>query len=164
MEFRLLTSECAYTISNVRKVKGFLSHGVVEVFDRHQDLMGLVENNLVEIELNLENAAKEFFALQNGIFIVFSTPLGSNIAKSETIVYVYAKAFLKIEKNTSIEELLQKYEHKKFLLNTELQKFNKNIMDPSDLLVNSKALMLKEETEFLQSTIVIAKKLISKDS
>lgn len=164
MEFRLLTSECAYTISNVRKVKGFLSNGIVEVFDRHQDLMGLIENNLVEIELNLENTVKEFFALQNGIFIVCSTPLSSNNTKSETIVYAYAKSFLKLEKNTSLEALLEKYEHKKFLLNAELQKLNKNNMDSLDLIVNSKALLLKEETEFIQNTLVIAKKLISKDS
>ena len=63
MEFILLTPERNYQILNVLKVKGYLKHGIVEVFDKHQFLMGLIENNLIEMNALNRKVLKEMIIL-----------------------------------------------------------------------------------------------------
>ena len=55
MLFLLSTPEYTNAQSNTTKVKVHLRNGVAEVFNLHQDLMGRVDNDIVEIETNFEN-------------------------------------------------------------------------------------------------------------
>jgi hypothetical protein len=70
MLFLLATPEYNNIQSNTTKVKVHLRNGVAEILDQHQDLMGKVENNLLEIETNFENKLEKFlYILQDGVFI-----------------------------------------------------------------------------------------------
>ena len=71
MLFLLATPEYTNVQSNTTKVKVHLRNGVAEVFDLHQDLMGRIDNNIVEIETNFENRLEKIlFVLQDAVFIV----------------------------------------------------------------------------------------------
>jgi F0F1-type ATP synthase epsilon subunit len=91
MLFLLNTPEYTNVQSNTTKVKVHLKNGVAEILDQHQDLMGRVENNIVEIETNFENKTeKNLFVLQDAVFIVSTKGLDKKLEK-KTSVYVYAK-------------------------------------------------------------------------
>jgi hypothetical protein len=62
-----------------------------EIFDQHQDLMGKVDNNLIEIETNFEKDRKILFVLQDAVFIVSNKGLDATAENKGTGVYVYAK-------------------------------------------------------------------------
>ena len=71
MLFLLATPEYNNLQSNTTKVRVHLRNGVAEVFDQHQDLMGKVDNNIIEIETNFENRIEKIlFVLQDAVFIV----------------------------------------------------------------------------------------------
>jgi len=61
MLFLLATPEYNNLQSNTTKVRVHLRNGVAEVFDQHQDLMGKVDNNIIEIETNFENRIEKNF-------------------------------------------------------------------------------------------------------
>lgn len=164
MKFVLLTPEYTYKITNPIRIKGYLKNGIVEVFDKHQYLMGLVENNLVEVESNLVNKIENFFVLQNGVFIVSNVVSDIAGAKPETVVYVYAKAFFEVGHNAIENDLLKKYEQKNGELKIELEKLNKNDTTSLDLVLNSRTLILQEDVDFLRNVLLIIKKLKGKDN
>ena len=164
MEFILLTSESTFLISNAIKVKGHLKSGLVEIFDKHQYLMGLIENNLVEIESAIDSTSMQkrehFFVLQDGIFIVSNAKLENENKKTPTTVYVYAKAFYEIDPLNSCEQLVIDYEKKKHELTFELEKNEeKNNSSLLNLVLTSKILLLKEEIEFLRNAVIISNTL-----
>ena len=65
MLFLLAAPEYNNVQSNTSKVRVHLRTGVAEIFDQHQDLMGKVENNIIEIETNFEGKIEKFvFILQ----------------------------------------------------------------------------------------------------
>jgi hypothetical protein len=71
MLFLLATPEYNNIQSNTTKVKVHLRNGVAEILEQHQDLMGKVENNLLEIETNFENRLEKLlFVLQDAVFVV----------------------------------------------------------------------------------------------
>ena len=80
MLFLLATPEYNNVQSNATKVKVHLRTGIAEILDNHQDLMGKVENNIVEIETNFENKAEKFvFVLQDAVFIVSNKGLDAEV-------------------------------------------------------------------------------------
>jgi F0F1-type ATP synthase epsilon subunit len=92
MLFLLATPEYSNLQSNTTKVKVHLRSGVAEIFEQHQDLMGKVENNIVEIETNFENKfEKSLFILQDAVFVVSNQGLDTTAETKGTGVYVYAK-------------------------------------------------------------------------
>ena len=78
MQFVLATPEYNNSQSNTTKVKVHLRNGIAEIFDQHQDLMGKIDNNIIEIETNFENRVEKIlFVLQDGVFIVSNQGLDS---------------------------------------------------------------------------------------
>jgi hypothetical protein len=73
MLFLLATPEYTNVQSNTTKVKVHLRNGVAEVFNLHQDLMGRVDNDIVEIKLSKlrENIINNKNATLNNILICF---------------------------------------------------------------------------------------------
>ena len=116
MLFLLATPEYNNVQSNTTKVSVHLRNGVAEIFDQHQDLMGKVDNNILEIETNFENKVEKLlFVLQDGVFIVSNKGLDVNSENNETGVYVYAKKVKEITSNLSVDSVSKEYEQKKFL-------------------------------------------------
>ena len=166
MFFFLSTPEYTTTQFNTTKVRVHLRNGIAEVFDKHQDLMGKVENNRIEIETNFENKLEKFsFILQDAVFIVSNKGLDGASEIKETSIYVYAKRVQEITKNTSIEELSKQYEKKKADLDKEFEKVGLSDVKGSVITVskalNSKLLLLQQEVEFLRKSLIIIKDLKS---
>ena len=159
MLFLLATPEYNNIQSNTTKVKVHLRNGVAEILDQHQDLMGKVENNLLEIETNFENKLEKLlFVLQDAVFIVSNKGLETNVETKGTGVYVYAKRVREINSSTSIDEISKQYD----LKNSELEKEVAKIETESNSAkVNSKIFLLKAEVEFLKKAVTIIRGLRS---
>jgi len=139
MLFLLATPEYNNIQSNTTKVRVHLRNGVAEIFEQHQDLMGKVDNNLIEIETNFENKLEKFsFVLQDAVFIVSNQ--GLDRTQKGTGVYVYAKRVKEITPNMSIDEISKQYESKKSELDIELQKISEK-ENQTEQILNSKILI-----------------------
>ena len=160
MQFLLATPEYNNTQSNTTKVKVHLRNGIAEIFDQHQDLMGKVDNNIIEVETNFENRIEKIlFVLQDGVFIVSNQGLDATSENKGTGVYVYAKRVREITSNIPLDEVTKQYEQKKSELELENQKLTGN--ETEDKVVNSKIFVLKDETEFLKKVFLVVKDLKS---
>lgn len=160
MLFLLATPEYNNVQSNTTKVKVHLRNGVAEIFDQHQDLMGKVDNNLIEIETNFENRLEKIlFVLQDAVFIVSNKGLDATAENKGTGVYVYAKRVREITPTISLEEISKQYEEK----NAELEAENQKLAgaDPSDKPNSSKIFVLKDEVDFLKKVLSVVKDLKS---
>jgi F0F1-type ATP synthase epsilon subunit len=157
MLFLLNTPEYTNVQSNTTKVKVHLKNGVAEILDQHQDLMGRVENNIVEIETNFENKTeKNLFVLQDAVFIVSTKGLDKKLDK-KTSVYVYAKNVKEINSRLAIDEITKQYEKKMSLLETETLKLSAQNSEKLENSIKSKIFMLNEDTEFLKKVLTLAK-------
>ena len=163
MLFLLATPEYTNVQSNTTKVKVHLRNGIAEVFDQHQDLMGRIDNNIVEIETNFENRLEKIlFVLQDAVFVVSNKGLDPNAEVKGTSVYVYARRAREIGSSVSLEELSKQYEQKNTELEIETLKLTAPGADPTNYSLNSKVFMLKEEVIFLKKVVQIVKDLRSK--
>jgi hypothetical protein len=159
MLFLLATPEYTNVQNNTTKVRVHLRSGIAEIFDQHQDLMGKVENNLVEVESNFENRIEKFtFVLQDAVFIVSNKGLDKN-QPSCTGVYIYAKKAFEINSNLNLDELTKQYDEKKFTLDSEMSKLSGKETESGKTALSSKILLIEQEVEFLKQALVIAKKL-----
>jgi F0F1-type ATP synthase epsilon subunit len=157
MLFLLNTPEYTNVQSNTTKVKVHLKNGVAEILDQHQDLMGRVENNIVEIETNFENKTeKNLFVLQDAVFIVSTKGLDKKLDK-KTSVYVYAKNVKEINSRLAIDEITKQYEKKMSLLETESLKLSSQNSEKLENSIKSKIFMLNEDAEFLKKVLSLAK-------
>lgn len=155
MLFLLATPEYNNVQSNTTKVKVHLRSGVAEIFEQHRDLMGKIDNNIVEIETNFENKLEKiWFVLQDAVFIVSNE---KTVENTGTGVYVYAKRVKEINSGISLDELSKQYDQKVSLLEREKQLLNEQNIDLKDSTKNSKVLLIQEEVEFLQKVISVVK-------
>ena len=159
MLFLLATPEYNNVQANTTKVRVHLRSGVAEIFDQHQDLMGKVENNLLEIETTFENRLEKLlFVLQDAVFVVSNKGLDTNVESKNTGVYVYAKRVREITSSTSVDEIVKQYD----LKNSELEKESAILeADPNSSKTKSKVFLLKDEVEFLRRAVTIIKGLKS---
>lgn len=162
MLFLLATPEYTNVQSNTTKVKVHLRNGVAEVFDQHQDLMGRIDNNIVEIETNFENRSeKALFILQDAVFIVSNQGLDATADTRGTSVYVYAKRAKEIGSGFSLDELSKQYEQKNSELENETLKLSGQNSPAAERVINSKVFLLTEEVTFLKRAVQIVKDLKS---
>jgi carboxypeptidase C (cathepsin A) len=120
--------------------------------------MGKVENNLIEIETALENKLeKVLYVLQDAVFIVSTKGLSPEV--KQTSVYVYAKDMKEITPAMSLDELSKEYEQKNAELEVETEKLVGQTSEAIRLLINAKMLLLKEDVQFLEKAIQVAKDL-----
>jgi F0F1-type ATP synthase epsilon subunit len=162
MLFLLATPEYTNVQSNTTKVKVHLRNGIAEVFDQHQDLMGRIDNNLVEIETNFENRLEKIlFVLQDAVFVVSNKGLDPNADVKGTSIYVYAKRAKEIGSSVSLEDLSKQYQQKQTELENETLKLTAPGVSPTDFAINSKIFMLREEALFLKKVVQIVKELRS---
>lgn len=160
MLFFLATPEYNLAQSNTTKIKVHLSTGIAEILDQHQDLMGKIDNDIVEIEINFDNKIEKLkFLVQEGVFVVSTkNSISSNATSSETGIYVYAKRSQEISSKISIDEITKQYELKKERLEKEEEKFFDGKKEVSyDRITNSKLFLLKEEVEFFKKAISVLK-------
>ena len=160
MLFLLATPEYNNIQSNTTKVKVHLRSGVAEILEQHQDLMGKVENNIIEIETNFENKLeKVLFVLQDAVFVVSNQGLDSNVENKGTGVYVYAKRVKEITSSISIDDISKQFDEKKEELEREQQKLDSS--NNMDQVVSSRIILLEDELDFLKKVRLVVKDLKS---
>jgi len=161
MLFLLATPEYNNIQSNTTKVRVHLRSGIAEIFEQHQDLMGKVDNNIVEIETNFENKLEKiWFVLQDAVFIVSNqkgNATGSAFENEGTGVYIYAKRVQEINSSVSMEELSKQYDEKVKLFETEKQSLIGENIDVSDETSNSKLMLIKDEIDFIKKVMAVVK-------
>ena len=158
MLFLLATPEYNNIQSNTTKVRVHLRNGVAEIFDQHQDLMGKIDNNILEIETNFENKVEKLlFVLQDAVFIVSNKGLDVDSETDETGVYVYAKKVKEITSSLTVDLVSKEYEDKKSDLEAENLKLG--VDEITDKAINSKIFMLKDEVQFLEKVVTVVKDL-----
>ena len=161
MLFLLATPEYNNIQSNTTKVRVHLRSGIAEIFEQHQDLMGKVDNNIVEIETNFENKLEKiWFVLQDAVFIVSNqkgNATGSVFENEGTGVYIYAKRVQEINSSVSMEELSKQYDEKVKLFETEKQSLIGENIDVSDETSNSKLMLIKDEIDFIKKVMAVVK-------
>ena len=156
MLFLLATPEYNNVQSNTTKVRVHLKSGIAEIFEQHQDLMGKVDNNIVEIETNFENKIeKTKFILQDAVFIVSNQQEGTK--EEGTGVYVYAKRVREITPSLSLDEISKQYDEKLQAFESEKQKLAADNIDPLDQNLNAKLFVLKDEVDFLKKVVSVVK-------
>jgi len=158
MLFLLATPEYSNVQANTTRVKVHLRNGVAEIYDKHQDLMGKVENNLVEIETNFENKIQKFvFIVQDAVFVVSNKGLDKDSETEETGIYVYAKRAVEIGPTLSIDALSKEYDEKKEILDREIDKAVEINKEPGKVnrVLNSRILLLQEDVEFIRRSLII---------
>ena len=157
MIFLLSTPEYNNVLLNTIKVRVHLRNGVAEIFDQHQNLMGKVENDLVEIETNFENRIEKIlYVLQDAVFIVVSAKNpDTNLNQKLTTVYIYAKRVREIGSPLAMINLTKECEETKISLENETNKLTVKEGDKKGM--SSKSLLLTEELKFLKKALDIAK-------
>lgn len=162
MLFFLATPEYNQLQSNTTKIRVHLSTGIAEILDQHQDLMGKIDNDMIEIETNFDNKIeKTKYLVQEGVFVVSrkNTISANANAEPETAVYVYAKRAKAINSELSLEAISKDYEEKKERFEKEQQKSIEEKDTPNSYakLTNSKLILLREELDFLKKLMIIVK-------
>lgn len=158
MQFSLATPEDNKKIlSNATRVKVHLTTGIVEILDKHQDLLGKVSIDVLEVESNDDNKSeKSKFILQEGLVIVSNK--GLTVETAQTGVYVYAKRIVEWTTSLSIEEFSKKVEQKTAKL--EIEKIMLTDATSNGLVVNqikTKVLLLEDELEFDKKVLAFIK-------
>jgi len=158
MLFLLATPEYNNVQSNTTKVKVHLRSGVAEILEQHQDLMGKVENNIIEIETNSENKIEKIlYILQDAVFVVSNQGLDTTIENQGTGVYVYAKRVKEINSSISVDAVSKEFEQK----TNELEAERAKVTDGGDKILTSKIILLEDEIEFLKKVVLVVKELKS---
>lgn len=155
MLFFLSAAEYNNVQNNATKVRVHLNGGVAEVLDQHQDLMGRVENNIIEIETFFENRTEKLlFVLQDAVFVVSNKGLGLDKEKNQTSVYVYAKRAEEISSTGSSEAIAKQYE----VLVKQIDVLKeKQLSDLLSIILKSKIALMEEEAKFLLKIIAVLK-------
>jgi hypothetical protein len=157
MLFFLSASEYNNVQNNTTKVKVHLTGGVAEILDQHQDLMGRIDNNIIEVETFFENRLeKMLFVLQDAVFVVSNKGLGSDKEKNQTAVYVYAKRAKEVSSTTTLEEVSKEYENTvKKLENLK----EKAAVETQNNLLAARILLVEEEINFSVKLMQVLKGL-----
>jgi hypothetical protein len=150
MQFFLTSPDYNKTQTNVTKVRVSLKTGIAEILENHQNLMGKVENNVVEIETNFEGRVEKFlFVLQDGVFIVSNDGLDPKAVESrgsgETIIYLYSSRAVEVNSSTPVENLIKEEEQKRETVEKESTKkpqgkSSKTLLVEADILFLEKAI------------------------
>jgi len=170
MFFFLSSAQYITNQENTTKIKVHLRNGVAEILNNHQDLLGLVENNLVEIESNFENKVEKFsFIVQDAVFLVSNK--GLDPKQKGMAVYVYAKNAYELNSSLPVNDISKMYEKKKETLDILEQKLlvekakqkdikeNERKKTKEEIKLSSDILVLKSDVAFLKQTLTFAKQL-----
>jgi hypothetical protein len=167
MFFSISSSDYNKTLANITRVKVHLRTGIIEVLDNHQDLLGNVENDFVEVETISDNKKESFsFVLQEGIFIVSTKGLEEEPAKRlGTTIYIYARRIEELNSQFSFDAIVKEYEEK-LRKTEELRQQQKKFLEfakenpESNLqfISGTKLALLESEVKFLEKLLTIQKK------
>lgn len=151
MKFFIGTPDYNRVFENTTRVKAYLRTGAAEIYESHQDLLGKIKNNILEIDTIVDGKTQTYvYVVQEAVFIVSSKD------KDETTSYSYGNRIQEISKDTPIEQLKNEIDEKKEALEIESKKLlDTGLEDSLVKLVQSTILTLQEDVEFVQKVLTI---------
>lgn len=159
MFLSITTPEHLYVQPNSLRIKAGLTSGVAEIYDKHQNLAGRIENDFLEVySFNENKEEKSLYLLQNAIFVVNNENLEEEEMSDETSVFVYAKKLIDLSKNISLDSLESELKEKNENLKEVIQKLKLENSDENNFeLLRSKALIFQEDILFLEKACSLIK-------
>jgi F0F1-type ATP synthase epsilon subunit len=100
MHFFLSSSSENKGQTSVTKVRIFLRTGIVEILEQHQNLIGQIANDIVEVETTFEGVvSRELYVIRNGVLVVTNqfAPVGDNFEFGKTSVFIYSDDVTKVQ-------------------------------------------------------------------
>lgn len=170
MYFTLSAPEVNKMLKNTLCVKVFLRNGAAQIYPEHQDLIGKVENNLIEVQAsNLDNKIEKFrYFLKDAVLLVSSKSLGSK-DRNQTLdekmgVSIYATKAYELNSELSKEKAAKLWEEKKAVYEKELEKYQSEIKTNQDLNakqgfqpVSARLMTLSDDVDFFKRLFDIVK-------
>lgn len=152
MKFFIGTPDYNRVFENTTRVKAYLRTGAAEIYESHQDLLGKIKNNLLEIDTVVDGKTQTYvYVIQEAVFIVSSKD------KEETTSYSYGSRIQEINKDTLIENLKKEFDDKKEAIEDETKKLSDTNLEDSIInMIQSTILSLKEDIEFVQKVLAVA--------
>ena len=148
MQVFFVTPEFNETQTNVLKVKAQLRNGGIEIYPNHQNLIGKLSTEIIEI---LTESKLTFYLVQDAIILVINKEfLELGPKKSESTIYVYAKRALKLTDNLNYSDVLNTY---------QLKRSEISLLKESQGSIATKTLLLNEELAFLKKVLEILKRV-----
>lgn len=153
MKFFIGTPDYNKVFENATRIKAFLRTGPAEIYENHQDLLGKIKNNLLEIDTLIDGKVqKTIYLVQEAVFIV------SSKGKKETASYSYGNRIQEINNNILINDLKTEIEEKKESIEMESKKLiERNLDEPLSKMVQSTIVSLQDDIDFLQKVISLVK-------
>lgn len=140
------------------KVKVRLQSGEAEFYEQHQELVGKINNDLVQVERTFENKVEtSSFVIQEGAVIVTTPDKGEENTDSpnpsnKTYIYIYSKKALPINSlPDTIDSITSTSDKVKALL--------AKAQEAAGSETNSNILMLQEDVAFFTKALKLAKDL-----
>lgn len=144
----------SYVEMMATKVTGYLTTGVVQILDQHQDLIGTVASNLLEIQGNEENETdKVIFFVKNSTFIVCSI-------KKQTNVFLSGEEVQCVNAENSIQEISQLLQEKEKELAIAFANLNDKTSNINEFVASPKkdvVILLQAKVQFLKQALLKAK-------
>ena len=151
MLFFLSAAEYNNVQNNTTKVKVHLNGGIAEILEQHQDLMGRIDNNIIEIETFFENRVEKLlFILQDAVFVVSNKGLDSKEEEKGTFVAVLGDKSREITESVTAASIASEIERSKASITNETALYNAMIGQPVAVSINSKIYLLQQELSFLE--------------
>lgn len=137
----------AYVQKNATKITGNLTSGSVQILTQHQELIGTICSNLVEIETDNENEVKKIvFFVKNSTFVVTTI-------RNETTVFVRAEDILQISGENVINEINEMLEQQRKEIIIARQNYGVLSTPQNYELI----ILLESKGEFLKAALIAAK-------
>jgi hypothetical protein len=160
----LVTQGFNTMLPSTTQVRVMLTNGGAQVLDGHQDLLGQIDNDVVEFETNVDNKIEKVASVK-GLDYLTEDVSQHDLGTGETTVYVYAKQCVQLLKNMSTENLVKQYEDKKAAL--ERESYELSLVNPDGdkhekvlrLILTSRVYQLSDDVLFFKKTIEFANKL-----
>jgi F0F1-type ATP synthase epsilon subunit len=170
MLFLLATPESNIVETKTTKIRVHLSSGIAEILEDHQDLMGKIDNDVVEFETNFDNKVETAkYLVQQGVFVVSTkNTISANSKIPETAVYVYGKRIFEVNSKIKVllDDISKEFEEKNIIFQKEEQEIQLlkdekkgQPLNSYELMKSSNFLLLKQDLEFLKKVIFIIKQL-----
>ena len=154
MRFFLSSPDFSISFENISKVQANLRSGRAEILENHQELLGLITNNLLEIEKVQDNRTERYaYVLADGMLTVLPK---SRSEGNQTMVTLFAKSICSLH-TSSVEDLKQKYDQKQAEFEAEEKKFQLTEEISVKQVLKTKLLILEQETEFAKQCLFFAK-------
>lgn len=154
MRFFLSSPEFSISFDNLTKVTVNLRSGKAEILENHQELLGIISNNLLEIETSKENKIEKYsYILQEGMLTVLPK---DKQEPNETLVTVFAKNVCSLQSSV-LDDLIKKYEEKNEEIKKEKTKFLTSEDPTIQQVIQTKLLLLEQELEFAKQCVNFAK-------